>query len=483
MEQSELPQAVGFLSYAHYDNSLDDGLIVKIAQRITAEVRAQTGETFDLFIDRDDIKWGQTWRTRIEESVDASSFFFPILTPSYFKSTVCKEEAERFLSRENSLNRSDLVLPIYYIDLRGRSCNLADKFFSHQYLDWRELRFEPLTSPDVRRRIASAAKNICDCLLSEASDEADTDRSIDLNKSYNEMPVNHDLRGKESAFSHTIESTAVESRTQQITVGPDQTEDFNSIAEAIEKADAGTLILIKPGIYYESIKLRKSLELIGVGDRPDDVVVHSVNEPAIISYANLCRISNISFYVSPGESSPAGAFAQGKPLVEHCTFSSRAGDGLNIVNSDPLITNCSIHNCLEFGVVFDAQSRGTIENCEVYENELANICIKSNSTPMIRHNVVRNGRQSGIYVYDHGQGTIEDNDIHTNFHAGVAASHGGSPVIRGNRITRSMLYGAVYIFRRGRAIIENNDLTGNPHGAIQVTPKCEHFVSQKGNRT
>jgi hypothetical protein len=75
----------------------------------------------------------------------------------------------RFLGRERELGRSDLILPVYYISARElddlavrESDELAGVLASRQFADWRELRFEPLTSPLVRREVALLASRMRD---------------------------------------------------------------------------------------------------------------------------------------------------------------------------------------------------------------------------------------------------------------------------------------------------------------------------------
>src|SRR5688500_15638543 len=110
----EVPLA--FLSYAHTDDEYEEGRLTELRRRLSAVVRAQTGQEFPVFQDRQHIAWGQNWKTRIDDSLDAVTFLIPILTPSFFASAECRREVERFLEREQELGRNDFVLPIYYID-------------------------------------------------------------------------------------------------------------------------------------------------------------------------------------------------------------------------------------------------------------------------------------------------------------------------------------------------------------------------------
>jgi len=139
-----------FLSYVRFDDEHEDGRLSEFRKRLSGEVRMQTGEEFPIFQDRNDISWGQNWQKRIDDSIDHSTFLICILTPGFFKSVACRKEVERFVEREKKLGRADLILAVYYVEclqLRDRKQIEKDKIgklvFTRQYVDWRELRFEP----------------------------------------------------------------------------------------------------------------------------------------------------------------------------------------------------------------------------------------------------------------------------------------------------------------------------------------------------
>ena len=146
------------MSYARFDDTHDDGELTEFRKRLAAEVRAQTGREFVIFQDRANVAWGQNWQQRIDEALDVATLLLVIITPGFFSSAACRAELARFLERERALGRSDLILPVYYIsatemnDPAAReSDELARVLASRQYADWRDLRFEPLTSPKDAR--------------------------------------------------------------------------------------------------------------------------------------------------------------------------------------------------------------------------------------------------------------------------------------------------------------------------------------------
>ena len=163
--------ASAFWSYVRQDDDHDEQRLSELRARLAGEVRIQTGRDFTILHDRNDIAWGKAWREWIKGSLEEVTFFIPILTPSYFNSEMCREEAEQFLQREKKLGRNDLVLPLYYVncpvmnesELRETD-SLAKIFSERNYADFRELRFDSLTSPTVGRFLANCAIEIRDAI-------------------------------------------------------------------------------------------------------------------------------------------------------------------------------------------------------------------------------------------------------------------------------------------------------------------------------
>jgi len=163
--------ALAFMSYVNVDDQHESGRLTQLRERLSGEVRMQTGSPFDIFQDKDSIAWGQQWKERINQSLDAVTFLIPIITPAFFRSDACRDELERFLKREKELGRGDLILPVYYVSCpalqdkaKREHDKLAQIIAARQYADWRELRFEELTSSPVRKALTKMAEQIAAAL-------------------------------------------------------------------------------------------------------------------------------------------------------------------------------------------------------------------------------------------------------------------------------------------------------------------------------
>lgn len=165
-------EPAAFFSYARADDEHDKGYLTSFRRALASEISAQLGDDFLIFQDRDDILWGQRWRSRIDESVDSATILIAVLTPRFFRSDACRREVERFFDREARLDRKDLIMPLYYIAVPGwareSSDHLIAELAERNLTDWRDLRFESFDNPAVRRKIAQLAREVVAALERES---------------------------------------------------------------------------------------------------------------------------------------------------------------------------------------------------------------------------------------------------------------------------------------------------------------------------
>ncbi|MEA3324130.1 MAG: TIR domain-containing protein [Euryarchaeota archaeon] len=275
------------MSYVHSDDKY--GHLTQFHERLSAEVHIQIGEEFPIFQDRKDILWGQNWKKRIEESIDEVTFIIPIVTPSFFNSSACRDELQQFLERENELGRNDLVLPVYYVDCsllndEGKRAgnDLAQVIAEHQCADWRDLRFEPFTSPQVDKTLARFAVQIRDALdrvqASEKREASEPDADVTRRLSEDvSVPLPLDIESMIESTEHIPRPTAKTEPPTRV-VDPMHHGDHITITEAIEAANPGDRILVRPGTYHEGLVIEKPLEIIG----DDDVVVQAVGKNVLL---------------------------------------------------------------------------------------------------------------------------------------------------------------------------------------------------------
>lgn len=146
-----------FWSYAH-DDEEHDGRILTLINDVTNEFSAIVGEPVGkYFVDRENLKWGDLWKEKIDQSIAALPIFIPIITPTYFNRPYCTYELKTFLSRLDDEFGSThcALLPILYIDIPEFSSDdtedeLINRIKKTQWFDWRKLRFAERHSSEYR---------------------------------------------------------------------------------------------------------------------------------------------------------------------------------------------------------------------------------------------------------------------------------------------------------------------------------------------
>ena len=131
-------------------------------------VQVVTGDrTFNIFQDIEGIEFGQKWQKRLTEAISTSRFLIPIVTPLFFKSDPCRDELKRFIDHEKSLDRDDLILPIYFVTAPVlerpellKDDALAAEISSRQRYDWRVRADLPPNDPQIRRAVRELAEKI-----------------------------------------------------------------------------------------------------------------------------------------------------------------------------------------------------------------------------------------------------------------------------------------------------------------------------------
>ncbi len=395
---------LAFLSYVNLDDQHEQGRLTQFRERLSGEVRMQTGEPFDIFQDKKDIALGQPWEERINDSLDATTFLLPIITPAFFKSTACRAELERFLKREKELGRNDLILPVYYVTCPVLSDKakleldpLAKIIAARQYADWRELRHEPFTLPQVGKTLAKLAGQIVEALERSHS-------SIDMKPDPPTVVVDAWHRG-----------------------------DYATITQAIKAVKPGTRILVRPGLYRESIVIDKTVEILGDGNK-DDIVIEAFDKDTVYFQADNGKVANLT-------------------LRQH----SRTWNCVNI-----------------------AQGRLELEDCDISSQRSSCVGIYSGADSCLRRNRIHDGNGLGILFFLDGKGMLEDNEIVANAKAGVMVMTDRKPILRHNRISQNGEVG-IHVQLGGGGIFEDNDLRGNAKGAWEIAPDCEARVQRSGN--
>ncbi|MCA1628035.1 MAG: right-handed parallel beta-helix repeat-containing protein [Acidobacteria bacterium] len=258
-------------------------------------------------------------------------------------------------------------------------------------------------------------------------------------------------------------------------VALDGSGDFLTLTDAIRRAQAGSRLLVRPGIYKEGLVLDKSLEIVGDGAL-EEIILRATTSSCLVLQTDAATIRNLTLrgQARAGGANDDGFFAvdiaHGRPLLDGCDISSDSLACVAIHNptAAPVIRNCRIHHSVDSGVFAFDGAQGVIEACDIAENSNIGIAIKGSASTSVRDCHIHHGADAGIVVWDRAANIIDGCDIYENRRTNVGVSDAGVATLRRCRIHDGENTG-VFTHRDGRATIEECNIYRHAESEVAVT--------------
>ena len=104
-------------------------------------------------------------------TIFGTTFFIPVISPSYLKSSMCREEFDEFADKAESSDLNELIMPILWVHCVSRDRTKNSGYSMHakarQWVDWTKIRGLDESSPNYRglidemgERLANAARKV-----------------------------------------------------------------------------------------------------------------------------------------------------------------------------------------------------------------------------------------------------------------------------------------------------------------------------------
>ncbi len=289
-----------------------------------------------------------------------------------------------------------------------------------------------------------------------------------------------------------------------------------TISAAVLAATPGARILVRPGVYRESVIIDKAVEIVGDGPAgamvveaaggncltvatPGAVVrgltLRQQNGAAGQEYFGVeivqgpfrmeeCDITSDSrsciaihgqsahpiirrCTIHDGQRAGVAVYEKARAVIEDCDILANAGPGVQISEGGaPTVRRCRIHH-EKVGVFVHTNGHGVIEDCDIFANALFGVAVREGGAPTVRRCRIHDGQSAGVAVWQNGQGVIEDCDIFANMDSGIEISEGGAPTVRRCTIHDGKLVG-VFIHTNGLGVIEDCDIFANALSGVQI---------------
>jgi len=283
-------------------------------------------------------------------------------------------------------------------------------------------------------------------------------------------PSNQTAQTRQTPSPQTANVTALNSI---VVVAANGGGNYTSINEALRNVPTNSRLLIREGLYHESIVLDKNVEIVGDGEI-ENIIVRSTSQSCVSTQTDQAAVRGLTLK-GRGKSSGKSFFAVDVPhgalTLENCDISS---DSLSCVaihgaNANPFLKNCRIHDGADSGIYIFDNARASIENCDIYHNANANIAITQGANPAVKNCRIFEGENGGIVVWGNGAtGTIEDCEITNHRLANIGVSQSANPIFRRCKIFGGRDSG-VFVQLKGYGVFEECDVYGNRKAEVAVT--------------
>lgn len=229
-----------FLSYVHADDQALGGAIVEFVRDVVGTYAFLYGRDLELFVDRDDIRWGENWADRLDRQIDETTFMVAAVTPRYLRSDACRGEVLSFSAAAVESGEPRLLLPLLWATVEGTDVvephdPVLTRILASQYVDVQVARTLEHGSVAYQRLVESVAVRLRQTIVARtapAPSSQDGDDELDFAELQERLEQSRvELEGGMSRFRAALEGVSEAFGVEPIPTGVDS----NSARSALER--------------------------------------------------------------------------------------------------------------------------------------------------------------------------------------------------------------------------------------------------------
>ncbi|MFD8498774.1 right-handed parallel beta-helix repeat-containing protein [Amycolatopsis sp. NPDC059657] len=240
-----------------------------------------------------------------------------------------------------------------------------------------------------------------------------------------------------------------------------------SISEALAEAVDGSVIMVSPGQYRETVVLTKAVT-VTAEDGPGSVRVIAASGPAVVLATDSAALSGLSFETQDTES-PAVVVTAGQLSFTDCRISASAWSAVYAAErGSVLMRGCQVSNPSGAGVVVTSSTGNVLDSCEIHDLGTSGVVIADHGELVVRGGTVRDARGNGLCLNGHGKATVTGTRITGTSKPAVAVEQHADVTI--TRLTIADVAGiGFYLASAGDIVLEDNTVSGSGADGVYVT--------------
>lgn len=461
-----------FLSYVR-----EDSLAVDRIQRVLEAAGVR------VWRDTADLWPGEDWRARIREAITGDALAF----------IVCF--SRNSIGRERSFQNEELALAVeqlrqrrpgapWLMPVRLDDCVIPDldigggrTLASIQRADVFGHRYDE----GIARLVAAVLRILGgrrDAVAAASRPGRETGRGTDVGRA--SLPLPYDTARRSAELPDVSRFPAAGQRSvsaafasDDLIVSPEGHAQYKTISSAVSDARPRATIVVRPGVYRESLRLEMPVSIIGDGQRDEIILASPAGSCITASGGGIVRGLSLR-----GDGENAMIHVQGGRMeIVDCEIAGPSSAGVLLEGGGLKIAKCHVHGMRHHDQKAISAEGGDAEisECDLTDSYFGVNVIQRAHCELRSCQILRN--EFGAYVDKDGTMELVDCTVMENKFPVLAGN--GYAVVRGCTISRNHQY-AVHMASGSRGVIENNDLSGNPLGIWSEAPKP--YVTISGNK-
>lgn len=267
-------------------------------------------------------------------------------------------------------------------------------------------------------------------------------------------------------INNILKETAKAIVQKQIEISPIN----GSLAEALQKAEENSVIILSPGKYELSAPLVLDQNVTIRGTSSEEVTIKCASGDCVLGIAGHSpKLENLTIDYCGDLSFGCGIRASdGNPVIKNCKFISKTGGGLCLIgqNLHTEVISCVISECGATGIIGGKGAVALFTGCLINKNRRSiTVAVDARFTFQDCH--ILDSREHGIGIRWNGFGEFQNCTIIRSKGHSVYAGEGGEVVMTRCRISDGETCG-VLIEKNGKGIFHDNTLENNINSGIEL---------------
>ncbi|MGW4210498.1 right-handed parallel beta-helix repeat-containing protein [Lentzea sp. NPDC004789] len=255
-----------------------------------------------------------------------------------------------------------------------------------------------------------------------------------------------------------------------ITVNASAARGHRSISDALASAVDGSVILVSPGRYQESLVLTKAVT-ITAEDGPGTVELLAAEGPAVLLHEGSAALTGLTVS-SADTDSPAVLVAAGQLSFTECVITASAWSAVYATGKGAvLMRGCEVRNPAGAGVVVTSSGANLMDSCQLRDLGTSGVVIAEHGELVMRACGVRDAGGNGICLNGHGRITVTDSTVTGTAKPAVAVEQHAGAVA--TRLAVSDVAGiGFYLASSGNILLEDCSVTGAGAEGVFTAESC-----------